>query len=598
MSTDVHSFTDGVRHTAIALELEISLDPAAPHRGVAVYRFPNEGKAVLDLGPHVTIDRMFGNQPGEVVAWWVGESDPVRGSPLTIVVPPSREVRCFFSVDQQSTALQLLTEQQTTDKTHKLLYSQCQAINARDLFPCQDSPAVRFTLTTSLVTPPGYIGLAVGKKVSEAVLSTGQILTRHQVPHPIPAYLFGLAVGDLICVPLTDTCGVWAERSVVGRAAAVLEDLPRFVEIGEQLFGPNRWDGYWALVLPWSFPFGGMENAMLSFYTSLVLAPDKSMIYIPAHEVGHNWAGNLVNYSCHGEAWINEGFNTYIEMLLLEGVYGLEWVAIERAIAHRAFLNLLETLKGLPAHHKQLRVPLGSDEHPDEMTSIPYHIGDMLFLRLEEAVGRERMLEFLRTWFDRFAFQAVTTDDFIALVHELLPDALGTVPLMKWIDTPWPHADAPKIESPIVDEVIALAESLALPSPAMAATWSSRLWNLYLKSIPRPGQGPVDIKAKAMCEELDAVYGFSRHPSKVLCACWLRPALVHGVQIEKDDLAALLGSVGSQLTLKLLFTDILSRKDLAEWASDLYRHRLREQYHPITVRTIDAVFAKNTAPVA
>src|SRR6185436_14049891 len=139
---------------------------------------------------------------------------------------------------------------------------------------------------------------------------------------PIPSYLIALAAGDLAFRSLGPRSGVYAEPSVVDAAAFEFADTEPMIHAVEELYGPYRWGRYDLLVLPPSFPFGGMENPRLTFATPTILSGDRSLVNLVAHELAHSWSGNLVTNATWNDFWLNEGFTVYFERRIMEEVSG------------------------------------------------------------------------------------------------------------------------------------------------------------------------------------------------------------------------------------------------------------------------------------
>src|SRR5262249_18309788 len=233
---------------------------------------------------------------------------------------------------------------------------------------------------------------------------------RFTMPQRIPPYLLALAVGDLDFAPLGPRSGVYAEPSVLARAAHEFADTERMMEAAERLYGPYRWDRYDILVLPPSFPFGGMENPRLTFATPTVLAGDRSLVALIAHELAHSWSGNLVTNATWSDFWLNEGFTTYIERRILEEVYGREAAIMEASLGRQ---DLRDEIERLEDRDEILHIDLTGRDPDDAATRLPYEKGSLFLRALEETFGRERFDAFLRGYFDRFAFQSVVTADFL-----------------------------------------------------------------------------------------------------------------------------------------------------------------------------------------
>ena len=244
------------------------------------------------------------------------------GSALRVTVPPGADrIRITYASSPGAKGLQWLTPAQTSGKTHPFLFSQAQAIHARSFVPVPDTPAVRMTYDATIRVPNDLVAVMAAEALPS---EKGSGVFRFHMPQPIPSYLIAIAVGDLTFTPMSERTGVWAEPAVVAAAAREFEDTERMIKATEALYGPYRWGRYDLLVLPPSFPFGGMENPRVTFATPTVIVGDKSLVALVAHELAHSWSGNLVTNATWSDFWLNEGFTTYLERRIVEVVYRTE----------------------------------------------------------------------------------------------------------------------------------------------------------------------------------------------------------------------------------------------------------------------------------
>jgi aminopeptidase N len=310
-----------------------------------------------------------------------------------------------------------------------------------------------------------------------------------EMQRAVPPYLIALAVGDLTFKPLGKRTGVYAEPSVVASAASELADTERMVEVTERLYGAYRWGRYDILVLPPSFPFGGMENPRLTFATPTILAGDKSLVSLIAHELAHSWSGNLVTNATWSDFWLNEGFTTYLERRIIEELYGRPRAEMEASLGRR---TLKEELAKLDARDEILRVDLTGRDPDDGFTNVPYEKGALFLRSLEEGVGRAEFDRFLRSYFNRFAFQSITTDDFLGYLQANLlsknSQLAARVPLKEWIDESGLPASAPRAESTAFTTIEQAARNFATgntPAASInASAWTTQEWLHFLKNLP------------------------------------------------------------------------------------------------------------------
>ena len=520
--------------------------------------------------------------------WKLGERDANLGSELVVQLPEGADrVRIEYRTRPEASGLQWLDPQQTAGGVHPFLYSQSQAIHARSWIPCQDSPGIRTTFEASIQVEPPLRAVMAANEAARA--DSG--LYRYSMPHPIPAYLLALAAGDLAFEPVGPRTGVWTEPALLKKAAWEFADMERMLQATETMYGPYRWGRYDVLVLPPSFPFGGMENPMLTFATPTILAGDRSLVALVAHELAHSWSGNLVTNATWADFWLNEGFTTYLERRIMETVYGRERAEMEWTLGrHDLEKEIAETLADKPGDQK-LRIDLAGRDPDDGTTDVPYEKGALLLRRLEEAYGREAFDPFLRSWFDEHAFTSVTTDVFLAFLDErlvkkssLLPGA--SVPdLRAWIDGPGLPQDAPRSESPALAKV-AEAAALWASGKALAAKldtsgWTTHHWLHFLRALP-PQLTKDQMKA------LDSAFRFTATGNSEILDEWLVLAVRHGHAAGDARLEEFLTRQGRRKYLTPLYKELVKTEAGKARAKEIYA-KARPLYHAISRRTLDEI---------
>ena len=356
---------------------------------------------------------------GRDAPFGMSQTHPVLGSQLVIEIPPQKEdeeqerevrVAIHYETAPESTALQWLSPTQTTGKKMPFLFSQCQAIHARSLIPCQDTPGVKFTYTLELVVPEGMVALA-------SALLEGQTGCTYNFkqPQPIPSYLLGIAVGDLRSIDLSPVTRVWAEPLVVDSAAFEFADTPKFLEAAESIAGDYVWQRYDLLILPSSYPYGGMENPCVSFLTPTLLAGDRSLANVVVHELSHSWTGNLVTNKEWRSFWLNEGFTVFLERKILGLLYGDSMYNFH---ATQGLIKLQKTVRDLGADNPFTRlVPdlSGGVDPDDAFSAIPYEKGFYFLHYLQSIAGGAKVFEpFLKAYLRHFQDTPVGTEDFKA----------------------------------------------------------------------------------------------------------------------------------------------------------------------------------------
>jgi len=587
---DVHSYAnpEEIRVRDVALDLDVDFGKRILS-GTATLHFersdPAADRLVLDTrGLDVARAESGRGQAWAAARHEIGPADPILGAPLSIQLAPGDDrVRIAYATRPTASGLQWLEPAQTAGKRHPFLFSQSQAIHARSWVPVQDTPAVRVTFEATVRTPPDLVAL-----MGAAGNSTGERggTYRFRMPQRIPAYLMAIAAGDIGFAPLGPRSGVYAEPSVVARAAAEFADTEKMMAAAERLYGPYRWDRYDILVLPPSFPFGGMENPRLTFATPTVLAGDKSLVALIAHELAHSWSGNLVTNATWSDFWLNEGFTTYIERRIVEQVYGPETSGMEAVLGRQ---DLEDELARLDERDEILHIDLAGRDPDEGATRLPYEKGALFLRSLEELFGRARFDEFLRGYFDHFAFQSITTADFVAYLRRNLFDGdrakADTVPLAEWIDRPGLPASAPRPVSEALARVARAAEdwTSGRTETARAAfpNWTTHERLQFLRRLPSP-------QSVERLRELDQAFGLTGSENAEIAFQWLLMAIRGGYAAADARLGQFLASIGRRKFIKPLYEELVKTESGRARAREIYA-KARPGYHPISVETVDRI---------
>lgn len=589
---DFHSYSnpEQVRVRHLDLECDILFDQKIL-RGTAVLSIERVGSSknvplILDTR-NLSITKVEASPNGinySETKFTLGEADPILGAPLTIELPENAaRVRVTYSTSPAASGLQWLAPSQTADKKHPFMFTQSQAIHGRSWIPLQDTPQVRVTYTARVHTPRDLVAVMSAENDPQTPRDGDYSF---KMTHPIPSYLIALAAGDLVFKPLGKRTGVYAERPVIEKAATEFADTEKMVEATEKLYGPYRWGRYDLLVLPPSFPFGGMENPRLTFATPTILAGDKSLVSLVAHELAHSWSGNLVTNATWRDFWLNEGFTVYIERRILEAVYGRAREEMEAALGRQM---LEEEIAGLEDRDEILHVDLKGRDPDDGSTQVPYEKGALFLRHLEETFGRARFDQFLRSYFDHFAFQSIVTADFLAYLKKNLldksPELAARVPVEEWVYKPGVPSSAPRPASDAFSKVEKQAEGWLkgeIPASKIESqAWTTHEWLHFLKHLPAQ-------MSKEKMAELDRSFHLTRSGNSEIADLWLLMAIRNNYEAAYPRLEEYLTSIGRRKLIKPLYEEMVKTPEGRVRAMAIYR-KARPSYHPISVATIDEI---------
>jgi leukotriene-A4 hydrolase len=597
---DEHSYAqpDKVRTTDLALDLTVDFAKKTLS-GTSTYTLdwvdPTATQLVLDTRD-LTIAKIEGQ--GADGQWAplqfaLAQADKTLGSKLTIETPARPKlVRITYTTSPNASGLQWLEPSMTAGKHQPFMFSQSQQIHARSWVPLQDTPIVRFTYSAHVTAPKDAMVLMSADNDPKAARDGDYTF---KMPQKIPSYLLAIAAGDLVFQPITGNAGVWAEPSVVKSAAKEFDDTGKMISTAEGLYGPYRWGRYDILVLPPSFPYGGMENPRLTFATPTVIVGDKSLVSLVAHELAHSWSGNLVTFSTAKDAWLNEGVTSYVENRIVEALYGKERADMERVIARNELKGEFnDSNKAL----QQLAVKPGTLHDPDDnLSSTVYTKGAWFMQFLEDRIGRKDFDAFLRGYFDHFAFQSISSEQFReyakANLLDKYPGKVSQDEFDAWLYQPGVPSDAPQVASPRFDAVDAARkawlEDGTLPAAAATGKWTTQEWVHFIEGMPQT----LNIK---QLEALDAAYKFTGTPNAEIAQRWYPLAVRSGYTQANDAIAAFLEKIGRRKLIMPTYNALVKTPDGLKLAQDVFA-KAKPGYHPITTGSVQGVIdAAKAAP--
>lgn len=579
---DPHSYADDAQPASEHLDWEARIDfERREIHARATLTFARPGEGPLDLDTRdLQVDSVqdaFGN----ALRFELGEADPILGRRLRILLPvATAKVTIAYRTSPHASALQWLTPEQTSGGMHPFLFSQCQAIHARSVVPLQDTPRLRIRYRARLDVPAELRALMGAGSLSRE-LKGDRAIEVWEMPQPIAPYLLALAVGALTSRELGPRSRVWAEPAQADAAAYEFAEVNRMLEAAESLFGAYDWDRFDFLVLPPSFPYGGMENPRLTFLTPTLLAGDRSLANVLAHELAHSWAGNLITNANAEHFWLNEGLTVYAERRILESLEGRDVSELHAALGRIGLEDAIDQFADRP-QLTRLRTHLGGVDPDDAFSVVPYEKGYLLFRALEEQVGRARFDVFLRRYLEAFRFGSITTEQFVAFAQRELPGALDQVRASAYFDEPGIPPNAPRAHSSRLEAIQKLGPSV--PERAVAEPWTPTEWKVFLGQLKPP-------LAQATLEALDQRFQLTRRTNYDVLVDWLELAAKSGYEPALARTGEVLGKVGRMKYLKPLYRALASRPETQAQARAWFE-RYRKGYHPIAAQVVEALLAK------
>jgi len=580
----------------IALDLKLDFD-AKQIGGTATYTLEWKDKdakqLVLDTRELnvAKVEAVAADGARSALPFVLAPVDKVFGSKLTIEAPaqPSK-VEISYHTAPTASGLQWLEPSMTEGKQLPFMFSQSQAIHARSWVPLQDTPSVRFTYSAHVTSRPDVMVLMSADNDPKAARDGDYTF---KMPQPIPSYLLAIAAGDLVFEPISGRSGVWAEPTMVGKAAKEFEDTEKMIGAAEKLYGEYRWGRYDMLVLPPSFPFGGMENPRLTFATPTVIVGDKSLVSLVAHELAHSWSGNLVTNASWKDIWLNEGFTTYVQGRITEALYGKEMAEMERQIDQT---DLLAEVKDMSPADQALALPPLNERDPDEaLSQVAYVKGSWFLEFLEQRFGREVFDPFLRGWFNDHAFQSANTDQFVEYLKKNLlpknPNAVTEAELTAWLDQPGIPAFAAKAQSRNFSNVdtarIAWEGTGKLPTNQLTAEWSTQEWVRFIDGLG--ATQPLDKLAA-----LDRVFKFTGTPNGEIAMRWYPLAIRSGYAEATPAASAFIERVGRRKLIMPIYAELVKTPEGLDVAKAAFE-KAKPGYHPITTGSVQDMLSKAEA---
>ena len=606
---DNHSYANvrQIRTTHLHLDLDVNFSNQTVY-GVARHTMQNYGTdtAIFDMKgleiQKVTLGKKKEEETDFIIGQW--DKDSILGQPLLVTInSKTTHVNIYYKTTDKTEALDWLSPTLTTGKKHPFVYTQGQAILTRSWIPLQDSPANRITFSADVKVPQDLMAVMSAKNATKRNDKGEYHFTMKQ---PIPCYLIALAVGDLNYKKLGPNCGVYAEPELLQTSAREFSDLPRMIQAAEKLYGKYRWEQYDLLVLPYSFPFGGMENPRLTFVNPTVIAGDKSLVSVIAHELAHSWSGNLVTNRSWDDFWLNEGFTVYFENRIMEALYGKE---ISDILALIEFQELQDDLKEIAqSEHPEdtrLKLQLRGRDPDDGLTDIAYVKGAFFLKTLERDAGRERLDNFLNSYFKSFAFKTVSSETFVDYLdeHLLKPHKLA-FNTNEWIYQEGIPKNCYHISSPRFDEIQSLADRFVKGENIFKrkVRWIkikgrkkrrkqviqltrdkhiAQEWQAFIRRLPNT------ITAEKM-HEIDYNLHFRSWTNSEIQYEWF----IKGIRADYSDIRPamekFLLKVGRRKYVAPIYRELAKTPENLAWAKEVFS-KASEHYHPVTKITVQEI---------
>lgn len=540
----------------------------------------NATKIVFDTKDSLEVSAV--RVDGQDAEFSYGTYDEFLGTPLTVqITSDAKEVAIDYKTNPNASAVQWLSPQQTANKTAAFLFTQSQAILARSWFPIQDGPGIRFTYNAEVTVPAGMIALMSAENPT-AKNENG--VYNFAMKQPVPAYLMALTIGDVEYKKLGDHTGIYAESSLMEAAAYEFAEMEDMLVAAEKLYGKYQWEVYDMIILPPSFPFGGMENPRLTFATPTIIAGDRSLTALVAHELAHSWSGNLVTNATWNDFWLNEGFTVYFERRIMEALYGKDYAEM---LAQLGYQDLQGTVNSYFEKDQKkdthLKLDLDGRDPDDGMSDIAYEKG-YFFLRLvENTVGREKFDAFLKNYFQGNAFKVMTTEAFINhLKDNLLSNGLyDSINADAWIYGPGLPENLPVPNSNKFELVNAQIEAWKNGTDAKkleTKDWTSHEWLHFVRNLP-------ENLSFSQMQNLDNAFGFTKSGNSEVLAAWFQHTIKNNYVPANARMKEFLVSVGRRKFLTPTYSALKSSGKLA-MAKEIYKEA-RPNYHSVSQQTMD-----------
>ena len=590
LAKDVHSYAniEDIRTTHLHLELDVNFENKKIY-GVARHEMSKHDVdvAIFDIKGLEIIKITTGGETEKNVDFIIGEYSEQMGRALKVSIDNATKfINIYYQTTEKTEALDWLAPEQTTGKQHPYLYTQGQAILTRSWIPLQDSPLNRITYSADVKVPNGVIALMSANNPKER---NDENVYHFEMKQRIPSYLIALAVGDMVYSSLGDNCGVYSEKELAEDCIYEFTDLPKMITAASAIYGEYQWDQYDIVMLPYSFPFGGMENPRLTFANPTILAGDRSSTSVIAHELAHSWSGNLVTNATWDDFWLNEGFTVYFENRIMEALYGKEEADILATIEYQDLLASIEAIEN--SEHPEdshLKLHLNGRAPDDGMTDIAYVKGAFFLRTLEETAGRELLDEFLNNYFVKHSFQSITTEDFLVdLKADLLEAHNIEFNAEEWIYQPGMPDNHAVIESPRLNNMIQLANNLNEDNVITSVfenktrnDYTTQEWLAFVRTLDNSTSNKTMLT-------LNNQFKFSSEGNSILKSDWFKLCARSGFRDVQSDMQAFLVKIGRRWLVEGVYQALMDSDNQSDhvFARETFK-KASSSYHFVTRTTI------------
>jgi hypothetical protein len=411
-------------------------------------------------------------------------------------------------------------------------------------------------------------------------------LYHFKMDQPIPSYLMSLVAGKFEFAPIGNRTGVYAESSMIEKSKYEFQEMEDMLEIAEGIYGKYQWDRYDLIVLPPSFPFGGMENPRITFATPTIITGDRSLTSLVAHELAHSWSGNLVTNATWNDFWLNEGFTVYFEHRIMEALKGSDYAEMLSSLSMQGLKEEVEFFMNEgKADDTKLKLNLDGRNPDDGVTTIAYDKGYFFLKYLEQSVGKKIFDAFLNQYFKEYAFKSNNTEAFLIYLDERLFKKNGLKPMHdinEWIYGIGLPKSLPNIHSARFENVDKALDSWGKDKNLDAfhtEQWSTHEWIYFIKKLPENLSEESIIK-------LDELYDFTNSGNAEILGVWFVHCARHLYRPSFKAMNNFLTETGRRKFLMPIYAELIKSVEGKSLALNIYKHA-KPNYHFVASNSLD-----------